>query len=100
MTLEDYKITDGLTIHLVKGGGNKPAVATGQTASAGTTASAPTQAPNVSNPTGAGAGGMPAGFPGMPGMAGMGGMPGMGGMGGMPGMPGMGAGGMPNPQMM
>ena len=100
-TLEFYKITDGLTVHLVKGGGNKPAMGTGQTASASNAGStAPTQAPNVGNPTGAGA----AGMGGMPGMGGMGGMPGMPGMGmgmpgGMGGMGGMG-GGMPNPQMM
>ncbi len=107
MTLEDYKITDGLTIHLVKGGAKGPAASTAPpTGTAPTTAAstAPADTGAQAQPPNPFAGGMPAGMP--PGMAGMfGGMGGgAGGAGGMPGMPGMGgmggAGGMPNPQMM
>ena len=100
MTLDDYKITDGLTIHLVKGG-NKGAAATSQPAA---TASADAGAAGASGAS-AGAGlstGPSGGAGGANPFASMGmGMPGMG-MGGMPPMGGMGGpgGGMPNPQMM
>jgi ubiquilin len=97
MTLDEYKITDGLTVHLVKG---KSAGAPGDSSSlSGATA---TDASSVAGSTGAGAG---AGAAQPNPFAGMGGMGGMGGFGGMQGMGGMG-GGMPpgmgqmNPQMM
>ena len=87
LTLEDFKITDGLTIHLVKG--KTAAAASDSTGAGGASLPASGTGP---------AGGSPAG--GMPGMAAGGaganpfaGMQGMGGMGGMGG--GMG-GGMPN----
>jgi len=103
-TLDEYKIADGLTVHLVKGskaGAAKPA----EGSSLGGTTSDATAAGTGAGAAGAGAAGanpfagMPPGFGGM---GGMGGMPGMGGMGGMPGMPGMGGmgGGMPNPDQM
>ena len=86
-TLESYEITDGLTVHLVKG---KTAAAAGQPSAAG--------ASTTATPSSAGTGADPmAGLGGMGGMGGMG-MPGMGMPGmGMPGMgmPGMGM-GMPN----
>ena len=92
MTIGDYNITDGLTVHLVKGGGAKPAATTASTASepssltgAASAGGAATGAPLASGP--GAAGGMP--------MGGMGGMPMFGGMGGMP--PGMGMGGMGGP---
>jgi ubiquilin len=103
MTLDEYKITDGLTIHLVKG---KSAGASADTSSL---SGPPTTEAGTSVGAGVGPGAGAAGanpFAGMPpGMAGM-----MGGMGGgmPPGMAGMGGmgGGMPpgmgqmNPQMM
>lgn len=92
-TVASYEITDGLTVHLVRGktaaaaGGAQP---TAPTASSGVGTGADPMAGMGANPMG----GMP---PGMGGMGGMGGMPpGMGGMGGMPGMPNMAAGGGPN----
>lgn len=93
MTLDEYKITDGMTIHLVKGkaAGGQPAASTGaatDTTSANAGAGAAGAGIGLG---GAGAGANPfgGGFGGPPG--GMGGMGGFGG--GMP--PGMGMGGMP-----
>jgi len=95
MTLDEYKITDGLTIHMVKG---KSA------GGAGASSANPTQPASSLDGAGAGAagaglGGAGAGLGGagaaqpnpFAAMGGMGGMQGMGGMGGMPGM----GGGMP-----
>ena len=115
-TLDSYKITDGMTVHLVKGksaGGAKPAESTTTEASSTSELGAGAGAAGLGgaglgaagaqqpNPFG-GMGGMPGG-----GFGGMGGNPyggmGAGGMGGNPyggGMGGMGQGGMPNPQMM
>jgi ubiquilin len=98
LTLDEYKIADGLTIHLVKG--SKPG-ATGSTQGSslgGTTSESSTGA------TGAGAAGAGVGAAGANPFAGMGGM----GFGGMPmggfgnpyggmGGPGM---GMPSPEQM
>ena len=94
MTLDSYKITDGLTIHLVKGKTAGAAASTGATE----TQSNPTN-PAAANPTAAplntGNAQQANPFAGM-GMPGMG--MGMGGMGMGQGMPGMGMGGqMPNP---
>lgn len=98
MTLDEYKITDGMTIHLVKGkaaGGAPSTAATGASDSGASTSA---------NNAGAGAAGAGIGLGGAgaqpnpfgPG-AGFGG-PGMGGFGGgMP--PGMGMGGMQPGQM-
>ena len=109
MTLDEYKITDGLTIHLVKGkSASGAAASTASDAGSASTAGTAAGAGGAAGLGGA-AGGQPnpfAALGGMPGMGGMGGQPGgfggMGGMGGMPGgMGGMGGqGGMPNPQMM
>lgn len=105
LTLDEYKIADGLTVHLVKGskpGANKPA----EGSSLGGTTSDNNAAGAGATGAGAGAGAaQPNPFAGMGGMGGFGGMPGMGGMGGMGGMPGMGGmggmgGGMPNPDQM
>jgi ubiquilin len=100
MTLDEYKIADGLTVHMVKGSKAGGAGAPGNTESSlGGTTSSSAGAEAQPNPF-AGMGGMPG--MGMGGMGGMGGMPpgmmGMGGMGGMGG--GMGGGQMPNPDQM
>jgi len=79
MTLDEYKITDGLTIHLVKGK-SAGAAATDTSSATGSTASTAAGAGGAAG-VGAAAGGNPFG--------GAGGFPG-GGMGGMQGMPGMG----------
>jgi ubiquilin len=106
MTLDEYKITDGLTIHLVKGKSANAGGAGAPSEGASTTSSAGAAG------AGAGAGAAGAGaaganpFGGMGGMGGFGGQPGMGGMGGMGGFGGgmggnpyggMGGMGMPNP---
>jgi ubiquilin len=98
MTLDEYKITDGLTIHLVKG--KSAGGAASDTGSAAATADAGAAGLNVGAGA-AGGGAQPNPFAAMQGMGGFGGgQP--GGFGGMPGMGGMGGagGGMPNPQMM
>jgi len=79
MTLDEYKITNELTVHLVKGSNKGAAKEEGS--SLGATTTEPSASDNAAgaNPL-AGFGGMPMG-----GMGGFGGMP-MGGMGGMPGM--------------
>ena len=98
MTLDEYKITDGMTIHLVKGkaAGGQPSAPTSTAASdSGASASA--------NNAGAGAAGAGIGLAGSgaqpnPFAGGFGGPGGMGGFGGgMP--PGMGMGGMQPGQM-
>ncbi len=96
-TVASYEITDGLTVHLVRGksaqaagGAQNPGAAT---ANAGASTGANTGADPMAGLGGAGANPMG-------GMGGMGGMPGMGmpgmGMPGMGGMPNMAAGGGPN----
>lgn len=91
MTLDEYKITNELTIHLVKGK-TTASSGGGVAATSSDTATASTGAPDASGvPPGLGAGGAAQPNPfGMP-PGGMGGMPpGFGGMGGG----GMGGGGM------
>lgn len=106
MTLDEYKITDGLTVHVVKGksaSGAQPAASTAS-AEGSSLGGAPTTA---ASDAGAAQTNPMAGMAGFPGMGGMGGMPagmgmppGMGGMAGMPGMGGGAGGGMPDPAMM
>ena len=91
-TIEDFKITDGLTIHLVKSKASAPGG--GATTTLPTESSDSTGATSAPLDTGAA---QPNPFAGMGGMGG--GMPpGFGGMGGMGGQPGQ----MPNmdPAMM
>lgn len=95
--LDFYKITDGLTIHMVKGMSANVAKPAEQAQTQPEANAQPsTQSANIqpnAQPAAGGMGGMPMG-----GLGGMGGMPmgmPMGGMGGLGG-----AGGMPNPQQM
>ncbi len=74
-TLEECKIEDATTVHLVKGKGK--------------TASEPT----ATQPAAANTGAQQPNLGAMGGLGGMGGMGGMGGLGGMGGMPNMAAGG-------
>lgn len=90
LTIEDFKITDGLTIHLVKG---KTAAASGATSAEVPASSGTTTEASAASGTGAASAGLAAGGPGANPFAGMGGLGGMGGMGPMGGMGGMG--GMP-----
>ena len=103
MTLDEYKITDGMTIHLVKGktaGGAQPAAtASDSGASASTGAGAAGAGAGIG--LGAAGGAQPNPFAAMGGAggnpyAGMGGMGGFGGGGMPPGM-GMPGGQMPSP---
>ena len=87
-TIDQYNITDGMTVHLVKGkSANSSSAATGATS----TTSAAAGATGATGAAGAGAAGAAGADPfgGMGGMGGMGGYPGgMGGMGMGPGMGG------------
>jgi ubiquilin len=106
MTLDEYKITDGLTIHLVKGktagGAQPPATAASDS---GTSASTGAGAGAAGAGIGLGGAAQPnpfagGGFGGGSPFGGMGGMGGMGGGGMPPGMGGMPGGQMPSPEMM
>jgi ubiquilin len=91
-TLEEYKIEDGVTVHLVKGKSASASGASGESSSGA-------QASSSSSGAGAGAGagaGLGAGAGGLGGLGGFGGFGGLGGMGGMGGFPGMAAGGGPS----
>jgi len=87
LTVEDFKITDGLTIHLVKGKtANAAATGGAEVPATSSDAASTASATTAANP-GAAAGGLGAGGAGANPFAGLGGMGGMGGMGG--GMPQM-----------
>ena len=93
-TIDQYNITDGLTVHLVKG--KNPNAQAANTSANTAPASAPAGgAAAAGGAAGAGMAGGAAGSDPFAGMGGMGGMGGFGGMGGMGGNPYGGMGGMP-----